>query len=181
MKSIARSFVWWPKMDSELAAKVQSCTMCQQTRRAPPEAPLHPWEWPAHPWSRVHMDFAGPFLGKMFLVIIDAHSKWMEVHPMNSATSQATIEKLRVTFATHGLPETVVTDNGSSFTSEEFQKFMRQNGVKHIRTAPYHPASNGLAERAVQTFKSAVKRMTSGTIETKVSRFLFKALTIIWF
>ena len=174
MKSIARGFVWWPKMDSDLADRVQKCKMCQQTRRTPPEAPLHPWEWPATPWSRIHMDYAGPFMGKMFLVIIDAHSKWMDVHPMSSSTANATIEKLRVTFATLGLPETVVTDNGSAFTSAEFQEFMHQNGVKHIRTAPYHPASNGLAERAVQTFKSAVKRMTSGTVETKVSRFLFK-------
>lgn len=174
MKSIARGFVWWPKMDLDLADRVQKCKMCQQTRRTPPEAPLHPWEWPATPWSRIHMDYAGPFMGKMFLVIIDAHSKWMDVHPMSSSTANATIEKLRVTFATLGLPETVVTDNGSAFTSAEFQEFMHQNGVKHIRTAPYHPASNGLAERAVQTFKSAVKRMTSGTVETKVSRFLFK-------
>ena len=61
----------------------------------------------------------------------------------------ATIEKLRVTFATHGIPVTVVTDNGTNFTSREFENFMKSNGIAHVKTAPYHPASNGLAEKAV--------------------------------
>ena len=67
---------------------------------------------------------------------------------VNTATSQTTIDKLRMLFATHGLPETVVSDNGSIFTSAEFATFMTYNGIKHLKSAPYHPASNGLAERA---------------------------------
>ena len=76
MKSLARSFVWWPGMDHDLEAKVKSCQHCQITRHSPPPAPLHPWEWPQRPWVRIHVDYAGPFLGKMFLVVIDSHSKW---------------------------------------------------------------------------------------------------------
>jgi hypothetical protein len=110
----------------------------------------------------------------MFLILIDAYSKWMEVFPMNTSTSSATIEKLRTVFATHGLPEKLVSDNGSCFTSEEFEQFLVKNGIKHVTSAPYHPASNGLAERAVQTFKEGMKKMKEGSIETKVSRFLFK-------
>ena len=97
-------------------------------------------------------------MGKMFLVVANAHSKWLEVKVVNSATSQSTIQQLRSMFATHGLPEMLVTDNGSVFTSAEFQEFMQRNGVRHIKTAPYHPASNGLAERAVQTVKEALKK-----------------------
>ena len=82
----------------------------------------------------------------------------MEVVIVNSATSTVTIEKLRAMFATHGLPETLVSDNGSVFVRVEFQEFLRRNGIKHIRTAPYHPASNGLAERAMQTFKNGMKK-----------------------
>ena len=111
----------------------------------------------------------------MFLIIIDAYSKWIEVHPVNTATSRVTIEKLRSTFAIHGLPMTIVSDNGSNFCSEEFEEFMTKNGIHHRRTAPYHPASNGLAERAVQTFKEGMKKMsTKDSLETRVSRFLFK-------
>ena len=141
---------------------------------APASAPLHPWEWPQKPWSRLHLDYAGPFLNKMFLVLVDAHSKWLEVVPVSAATSMVTIEKLRTIFATHGLPERIVTDNGSVFTSEEFENFLHGNGIAHTRTAPYHPASNGLAERSVQTFKQGIKRLREGTVETKLSRFLLK-------
>ena len=88
----------------------------------------------------------------MFLVIVDAHSKWMDVVAMKSATSNATIDSLRSLFATHGLPELLVSDNGAVFTSNEFKNFVQQNGIRHSTCAPYHPATNGLAERAVQTF-----------------------------
>lgn len=75
----------------------------------------------------------------------------MDVYPVHSANTTATIEKLRNSFAVQGLPDIIVSDNGSCFTSEEFENFMKQNGIKHIKVAPYHPSSNGLAERAVQT------------------------------
>ena len=76
----------------------------------------------------------------MYLILIDAHSKWIEVHITTSTTSSITIEKMRSTFATFGIPETlVVTDNGSNFTSSEFEEFLKANGIRHIKTAPYHP------------------------------------------
>lgn len=72
---------------------------------------------------------------------------------MTSSTSSATTEKLRIAFATLGLPEMVVTDNGSNFVGSEFDDFLKMNRIRHIRTASYHHASNGPAERAVKTFK----------------------------
>ena len=63
-------------------------------------------------------------------------------------------------FAVYGLPDKLVTDNGPTFTSELFSEFMQQNGIHHIQTAPFHPASNGLAEWAVQTVKEGLKRTT---------------------
>ena len=170
MKSLARNYIWWPHMDAAIEATVKECQTCQQSRPSPPIAPLHPWEWPSQPWSRIHLDFAGPFKGSMYLVLVDAHSKWMDVHPMQSITSAKTIEKLRIIFANHGLPHKVVTDNGPSFTSAEFRDFMTNNGIVHIKSAPYHPATNGLAERAVQTFK---KGISGGAVQEKISKFLF--------
>ena len=64
MKSLARSYVWWPNMDKDLESRVRTCENCQMNRKNPPEAPLHPWEWPSRPWERIHIDYAGPFLGK---------------------------------------------------------------------------------------------------------------------
>ena len=82
----------------------------------------------------------------MYLVIVDSYSKWLDVYPVNSANSSVMIEKLRILFATHGLPEILVSDNASCFRSEEFGTFMRRNNVCHITGAPYHPQTNGLAE-----------------------------------
>ena len=173
MKGIAHSFVWWPGLDKVIEEKVKSCCHCQQHQKTPSLAPLHPWEWPERPWSRVHIDHAGPFHGKLFLVLVDAHSKWLEVVIVPSTTSQATIQKLREIFATHGLPEVLVSDNAAVFTSADFQAFMTRNGIRHITSAPYHPASNGLAERAVQTFKEALSKTKPTDIEAQLSRFLF--------
>ena len=134
---------------------------------------MQPWKWPAEPWSRLHIDHAGPFLGKTFLLLIDAHSKWLEIVTVPSTSSQSTIQELRKIFATHGLPETIVSDNATSFTSAEFKEFVAKNGIRHITSAPYHPATNGLAERAVQTFKESMRKSTRGDLETKLARFLF--------
>ncbi|CAI5640403.1 unnamed protein product [Oreochromis niloticus] len=174
MKSLARSFVWWLGMDSALEDKVKACSQCQSNQKMPPPAPLHPWEWPGHPWSRLHLDFAGPFLGHMFLVLVDAHSKWLDAHITPTITAPVITDTLRRIFATHGLPEAVVTDNGPTFTSGVFQEFMERNGIRHFRTAPYHPASNGLAERAMETLKDGLKKMPGLSIEKRLCRFLFQ-------
>ena len=86
----------------------------------------------------------------------------------------ATIKKLRSIFAIHGLPHKLVTDNGPAFISSEFKTFMDYNGIVHIRSAPYHPSTNGLAERAVQTLKDGLRCIKDGTIETRLARFLSK-------
>ena len=109
----------------------------------------------------------------MFLVLIDAHTKWMEVFRVASASANVTIQQLRTTFAQFGLPHSVVTDNGSCFMCEDFRAFLRLNGIQHITTAPYHPASNGQAERAVQVFKHGFKRVINVTITDRIARFLF--------
>ena len=74
---------------------------------------------------------------RVFLIIIDAYSKWIEIHITNSATSAVTIDKLRNTFVTFGLPEIFVTNNRSNFTSTEYQEFLKSNGIRHVRTVQY--------------------------------------------
>ena len=158
MKMIARGYVWWPGIDGELKDLAKSCCACQGIPKAPAVAPLHPWTWPARPWSRVHIDFAGPFMGHMFLIAVDAHSKWPKVVQMKTTTAAQTITVLRQMFATYRLPEELVRDNGPQFAAVEFTEFCSINGIQHVRVAPYHPSSNGLAERFVQTFKNGMKK-----------------------
>ena len=91
MKSLGRFHVWWPGLHKEIAESVHDCAPCQSVRNKPPQAPVQPWKWPKQPWKRIHVDFAGPFMNKMFLLVVDSHSKWLEVEIMPSTTSTATI------------------------------------------------------------------------------------------
>ena len=94
--------------------------------------------------------------------------------PVNSTSSSATIEVLRDLFARFGIPKKLVSDNSAQFVSEEFQAFIRSNGIRHITSATYHPATNGLAERAVQTSKQALRSVyqSSKPVKEKLAKFL---------
>ena len=119
MKSIARTHVWWPGIDKEIEQITHTCQSCVNTRNKLPQMTLHPWMWPEKPWQRLHIDYAGPFLGRYFLIVVDARTKWPEVIPTATITSEKTITELRKLFSTHGIPEQIVSDNGTQFTSSE--------------------------------------------------------------
>ena len=172
MKSLARMYVWWPGIASDIEKTVRQCTECQLHQSTPPVAPLQPWQWPTRPWARLHLDYAGPVKGRMYLIIVDAHSKWIEAVCTPSATSAAVIEELNVLFAQFGLPDTIVTDNGTCFVSAEFAVYLKKYGIKHITSAPYHPATNGMAERAVQIVKQGLRKITQGSIRTRLAKIL---------
>ena len=174
MKAMVRSYMWWPAIDKAIEQLAKGCSGCQLIQNNPTVAPLHPWEWPARPWQRIHIDFAGPFLGIMFLIVVDAHSKWPEVVSMTSTSATRTIEELRTMFSKNGVPEQLVSDNGPQFIADEFSVFMKTSGIKHIRSAPYHPATNGLAERFVQTFKQGLRASNAEkkSLSSKLANFL---------
>lgn len=179
MKALARMHVWWPTLDTDIDGHVRSCHACQTHQSKPAKATGNPWIWPQKPWQRIHVDFAGPFLGEMFLIVVDAQSKWMEVLTMSSTTAGSTINALRYLFSRFGLPQELVSDNGPQFVSSEFHAFLSKNGVKHFKSSPYHPSSNGEAERAVRTFKEVMKTMKSepGSLNQKLASFLLSYRT----
>jgi len=181
MKTLARSYVWWPKLDSQLEGVARQCKACLQTRDMP-SSTVHQWERPSAPWQRVHVNFLGPVHGHMLLVAVCAYSKWPEVVVMKEGTTASqTIEALRKIFATWGLPSHLHSDNGVQFTSKEFQQFVKANGIHHTTSAVYHPNSNGQAERFVAIVKRALKTMQSdkASLETKIARFLFSYRTSV--
>ena len=170
MKSLARSHVWWPGLDKNIEDMMKACVECQSVKETPPPAPLHPWIWPARPWERIHVDFADPCWPLFGENVPDccSHSQWPKVFEMSSTSAEQTISTLRNLFASYGLALQLVSDNGPQFVSSCFEQFMKANGVKHIRCAPYHPSLNGLAERFVQSFKEALKAgSSSGTSTTQ--------------
>uniref|UniRef100_UPI0010A03C36 uncharacterized protein K02A2.6-like n=1 Tax=Podarcis muralis TaxID=64176 RepID=UPI0010A03C36 len=173
MKALARCYVWWPNMDDAITAWVSACQACQESRPAPPAAKGHTWETPKTPWSRVHIDLAGPFHGRTFMVVVDAYSKWLEVALMPSTTTEAVIRVLRGLFATHGCPDVLVSDNGPQFTSGTFERYLLGLGIRHALTAPFHPSSNGQAERMVRSTKEALARLDRGDWHERVAEYLF--------
>ena len=91
--------------------------------------------------------------------MVDAFSKWEKVAITHTASSESTIEDLHHMFATHGVQDIIVSDNASSFTSEQFVRFCSRNNINHVTSAPLHLASNGLAEQTMQSFKTMLKQM----------------------
>ncbi|KAK8782853.1 hypothetical protein V5799_015806 [Amblyomma americanum] len=94
-----------------------------------------------------------------------------------SANSDATIRCLRTIFCTHGIPDIIVSDNGTAFTSEKYADFLSKNGIRRILIPPYHPASNGAAERVVQTIKGKLKKAAPGDFQTNIDRILLSYRT----
>ncbi|KAL7070427.1 hypothetical protein ACQ4LE_010332 [Meloidogyne hapla] len=159
MKAIAMEHVYWPGINLEIERLVRSCEDCQNAAKVSTKVPLCTWPVPKQVFERVHIDFAGPCSdGFTYLIIVDAYSKWPEVYRMQNTSSKETIRTLQLLANRLGLPKEIVSDNGPQFRSFEFATFCKQNGIKHTFTPPYHPQSNGQAERFVDTFKRAMKK-----------------------
>lgn len=171
MKALARSYVYWPGLDNDIKDLVHQCAPCQEVAKAPIKATLSSWPLPMKPWERVHADYAGPIHDKWYLVLVDAYSKWPEVFQVTSTTTSVTIDKIMECCGRLGFMSTLVTDNGPQFCSGEFEEFCSLNNINHMRTAPYHPQSNGLAERFVATLKGALAKNQNNSTST-IAKFL---------
>ena len=114
MKQLARSTVYWPRIDFDIEDLCRKCTSCGQFQNKPDKPSIHPWMMPEKPWSRLHLDHAINFLGRNWLVLVDAYSKYPCIHPTTSTSSKSTTAILEQEFAHFGYPHTLVTDLSSS-------------------------------------------------------------------
>ena len=137
MESLARSYIFYPGMGKDIENAVATCVNCQEQAKRAPTAPTHAWSYPNKPFERVHMDMLGPMSGKNILVLVDAFSKFPFAKIMSSSNSRAVITMIDDIFAEHGYPVTIVTDNGTNFTSSEIENYFINNKIRHIRTAPF--------------------------------------------
>ena len=132
MKQLARSAVYWPKIDADIENLCRQCTSCAQFQNKPAKAAIHPWMMPEKPWSRIHVDHAINFLGRNWLVMVDAFSKFPCIHATSSTSSKSTMALLEQDFALFGYPHTIVTDNAMTFMSQEFQAWCKSRGIAHL-------------------------------------------------
>lgn len=159
MKMLARSYIFWPKIDEDIKTKAQQCSICAENAKTPVKTLLHSWPRTIRPLERIHIDIAGPVDNKYYLVIVDSFSMVPAVYICNSITSKIMIEKVSEYFSWFGNAETLVSDNGTQFVSTEFEEFCQSRGCRHITSPPYHPMSNGRAERFVDTLKRSLKKI----------------------
>lgn len=133
--------------------------VCNKFRPNPPKALLNCWPWPNEVWERLHVDFFGPANGKYF-----------------GCDSINVTKAFRNLFARFGIPRTIISDDATCFTSSEMVNFLDKNHMKQVTIPPYNPASNGAAENAVKTLKTALlKVLAAANVDTNLTlvRFLF--------
>ena len=157
-RALAQTSVWWPNISSQIEDMVRKCSVCAKLRPTTKEPHL-PSSFPEHPWSRVAMDLFD-LHGKTYLLLVDYHSRWPKIRLLDRLTSTAIIVRLKSIFATHGIPDVVVSDNGPQFASVEFKKFTEEFCFTHTTSSPRYPQANGEAERAVQTVKNLLRKST---------------------
>lgn len=155
-KSRARQVVYWPGMSHEIENLILNCSICAKYRANNIKEPLIPHEIPTMPFIKVACDLLD-FENESYLVLSDYLSKWIELVKIKNKTACEVISKLKVIFATHGIPKQVVADN-MPFNSVECKRFCNEWNFEFVYSSPMYPRSNGQAERAVQVCKNMLKK-----------------------
>ena len=160
---ILRRF-YWPTLYKDVEQFCQSCVICQKSAsRAVPVAPLMPLPIISDPFSRVAMDIVGPLPrsksgNKYILVLCDYATRYPEAVPLRSIDAEHVAEELIKIFARVGVPEEILTDQGSNFMSKLLSELYGLLHIHSIRTSPYHPQTDGLVERFNKTLKSMLRK-----------------------
>ncbi|XP_041349297.1 uncharacterized protein K02A2.6-like [Gigantopelta aegis] len=149
-KQRAREVVFWPCMNQDIVNMVKQCETCQANQKQQMAEPLLTHPLPMRPWQKVSTDLFE--LGrKDYIVIVDSYSNYPEVIGLSSQSSSSVILAMKTTFARHGIPEEVLSDNGPCYSSMEFAQFSKDWDFQHVTSSPKFPQSNRLAEKTVQT------------------------------
>ena len=147
--------MWWPGVSTQMEEFVKKCPTCM--RLSPPvREPVIPSSLPTYPWEKVATDLF-EFQGQHYLLLVDYFSRYPEVIRLTSTTSASVISAMKSVLARHGIPSTIVSDNGPQYDSAEMKTFASLYGFKHITSSPHYPQSNGQAERTVKTVKGLLQ------------------------
>ena len=152
----AKESVWWPGLSANVEEMISRCITCAINRQETKE-PLMTSSFPTRPWERLGMDLF-EHKGKLFLIVVDYYSRWIEVKVLRGQSSEAVIQSLKEIFAVHGIPDLVISDNGPQFANENFKKFTKEYGFVHTTSSPRYPQANGEAERGVRTVKALLRK-----------------------
>ena len=158
---------YWPTLFRDIKHICSCCEKCQRcSTKRPPKAPLIPLPVIAESFRRIAMDIVGPLPrsrsgNRYILVICDYSTRYPEAVPLCNITAETIAEELMKLFARVGIPEEILTDQGSNFTSEVLKELYRCLHIRAIRTSPYHPQTDGLVERFNGTLKNMIKKFVT--------------------
>lgn len=153
----AKDVVFWPGMSAQIKELIQNCNICAEYQAKNPRQPMQTHDIPDRPWSRVNTDLF-KFLDKDYIVLVDSYSDFPEVGELEDTTTEPVVQFLKEQFSRHGIPDKLVSDNGSQFVSQEFSQFAREWEFEHSTSSPHHPRGNGKAESAVKVVKNLFKK-----------------------
>ena len=159
----AREVFYWPRL-KELKDFILKCDICNLYKPAQPREPLMPHEIPSRPWQKVGTDLF-LFDQRQYLITADYYSSFFEVDKLNVTDSRTVIEKLKMQFSRHGIPEIVISDNGPQYASAEFAKFASDWHFQHITSSPRNPPSNGKVESAVKICENIMRKALHGKFD----------------
>lgn len=115
---------------------------------------------PDLPWSKVGTDLF-EHEGNLYIIMVDYYSNFFEVAPLHNTLTSTVLRNIKASIARYGIMDTLVNDNGPQYSSAEFKEVMMRYNINHVTSSPHYQQSNGLAERAVQTVKRMIKKMSS--------------------
>ena len=156
-KRRARDIMFWPNMSAQIADLVSNCPTCSTYQKKNVREPLLSHPIPTRPWERVGTDLF-EVNGKHYLILVDYYSNFVEIDELRDTTSKQVINRCKCQFARHGIPDTLMSDNGPQFSSAKFRQFSVTYQFIHITSSFHYPQSNRKAERAVQTIKNLTKK-----------------------
>ncbi|KII65760.1 hypothetical protein RF11_07939 [Thelohanellus kitauei] len=154
LHQLAPTCVYRPNIDADIEAMSTSCTRCAEYQNTFPKAENHPWDYQKEVRQRLHIDHAINFLGSNWLIIVDAFSKYLNIHRTSSISFEATIKLLELDLSLFGYPIQVISDN-------EFRNWCKETGIHHVTGAPYHSATNGQAQRLILYIKRSMQKSTT--------------------
>ena len=166
MKRRARQTAYWPQMNSQIENLVNRCNTCLKHKPSKSKDPLQPHAIPTRPWEKVGSDLFQTH-GLHYIIITDYYSSYPEVFQLKKTGSQQVVDVMKDTFSRHGIPSELVSDNGSQYKSKTFKQFSKQWEFTHTTSSPRYSRSNGLAESAVKTVKTMIKKCIATNTDVK--------------
>ena len=175
-KSRLREKVWWPNLDKQVEKLITACYPCQLVGPRPKPEPIRSTPLPQGPWSEVAVDLLEISKKGHLLVVVDYYSKWPERAFLTKTDAGTVIKCLQSMFYTHGLPETLRSDNGPPFASREFEGFLEYLAVDHKKGIPYWPQSDGEVERFNKTLLKIIRiaQLQGKNWKGEVQDFIFQ-------